>query len=112
MKWTRFSHDYEDVKRIRKFSNQLKKKLYALYIPHNISGCSTSPTRYFHLTDMQHKDKIIRISNHISKNPFYRTDNVFNVIIKNDIDEEWMLYKLNNIQQWLEGGVENETKDI
>ncbi len=108
MKWTRFKNDYDDIKRIKKFSNRLKKTLYAMYIPHNISGCPTSPTRYFHFINMQYKDKVIRVSNHLSKDPFYKTSNVFNVIIKEDVDEEWILHKLNKIQQWLEGGNEND----
>lgn len=112
MKHTYFQNDYEDIKRIRKFANYLKKFLYSLYIPHTVSGCPTSPTRYFHLINMQYKDKIIRVSNHVSKDPFYKTANVFNVIIKKDVDEEWTIRELNKIKSWLEGGEDNETKNL
>lgn len=112
MKHTYFQNDYEDIKRIRKFANYLKKVLYSLYIPHTVSGCSTSPTRYFHLINMQYKDKIIRVSNHVSKDPFYKTANVFNVIIKQDVDEEWTIRELNKVKSWLEGGEDNETKNL
>lgn len=112
MKRTYFSNDYEDIKHIRKFSNHLKKTLYAMYIPHNISGCPTSPTRYFHFINMQYKDKIIRVSNHMSKDPFYRTANVFNVIIKKDVNEEWTVKELNKIKLWLKGGKDNEAENL
>ena len=104
MKKTYFSNDHEDIKRIRKFSNQLKRKLYSLFIPHTIDGCYTSPTYYIHLVSMQYKNKIIRISNHFSNDSFYKLPNVFNVIVTENIDDNWIQNKINEIQLWLKGG--------
>lgn len=107
MKRTHFSNDHEDIKRVRKFSNQLKKKLYSLFIPHTINGCYTSPTYYIYLISMEYKDKLIRVSNHYSKDNFYNSPNVFNVIIKKEMSDEWMQNKINEIQLWIKGGANN-----
>ena len=103
-----YKHNKESALRVKRFANQLKKLLYSMYIPHNISGCQTSPSRYFHLISMEYKDKVIRVSNHKSNNPFYYTSNVYNVILKDEVDDEWIKNKLTDIQHWLKGGANDE----
>lgn len=107
MKIIRYPNSEEALTRIRKFSNQLKKMLYRWFVPHRVSGCTTSPTYYIHLVSMQDKDKIIRISNHVSKNPFYHSANVFNVIITEDVDNTWTQKRISEIQKWIKEGGEN-----
>lgn len=104
MKIVKYPNSKEALSRVRKFSNQLKQKLYALFVPHRVSGCATSPSYYIHLLSMNNKDKIIRISNHESCNPFYHTPNIFNVVITEDVSDEWTQKKLNEIQYWIQGG--------
>jgi len=108
MKIARYPNSKEALSRVRKFSNQLKQKLYALFVPHRVSGCATSPSYYIHLLSMDNKDKIIRISNHESCNPFYHTSNIFNVVITEDVSDEWTQKKLNEIQNWIQGGINDK----
>ena len=104
MKVERYANSRECLTRVRKFSNRLKKELYAMFLPHRVMGCATSPSYYIYLLSMDYKDKVIRISNHESCNPFYHTPNVFNVIIKEDVSDEWTQNKINEIQSWIKGG--------
>lgn len=112
MRQSYFEHNRESAMRVKRFANKLKKTLYGMYIPHNVSGCQTSPSRYFHLISMEYKDKIIRISDHQSSNPFYHTSNVYNVVIRNEVDDTWVENKLTDIKNWLKGGMNNEDENI
>ena len=107
MKIARYPNSKEALSRVRKFSNQLKKMLYRWFVPHKVTGCTTSPTYYIYLLSMEFKDKIIRISNHVSKNPFYHSPNVFNVIITEDVDNTWVQKKISEIQKWIKSGGTN-----
>jgi len=112
MRQAYYEHNKENTMRVKKFANKLKKTLYGIYIPHSVSGCQTSPSRYFHLLSMKYKDKIIRISDHESINPFYHTANVYNVIIRSDVTDEWVENKLIDIKNWLDKEEDDENKSI
>ncbi len=106
MKHPRFSKDREFFKVTKFVSKKLKSfldNIVSTIFFYDIVGSTTSSSIYFTFRDLAHKDMCIRISNHISNNNFYNTENCYNIIVSDtnlqniNINEEFM-----KILNWIE----------
>lgn len=93
---------------ITKFCRQLKRTLYGNCIPFTLTGSATTPSKYFELISLAYKGLCIRVSDHYCKQVRYNNKDIYSVVIKKIIDDQWIFNEIDKIKLWLDTNTKEE----